>query len=85
MSNLIGKKPKSLANSLLNWSEVSQYFTGNKQNIRYNRIPKKHEEEINLLLHYFDCWERGEILITASELEQKVKDFDLITILLDKK
>lgn len=80
----LGKKPKSLAETLLNWSEVSLYFTKNPQNIRANRIPKMHKQKIEQLLYYIKCWDEGKILITPDELAKKVSEIDLNTIILGK-
>jgi hypothetical protein len=85
MDKTIGKKPKDKEESLINWSVLSQLLTGNKQNIRQNRVPSKHKEQVERLLYYFECWEKGIILISPDDFRDKIKNLDLITIILDKK
>lgn len=42
---------------LINWCELSRKLTGSNQNIRPDKIPKKHEESVNKLILLLKVWE----------------------------
>ena len=39
---------------IINWHELSRHLSGNGQNIRPNKIPKKYEKKINRFLKIID-------------------------------
>jgi len=43
---------------LINWHELSRKLSGNGQNIRPNKIPKKYERKVKRLLLLLKLWER---------------------------
>jgi len=43
---------------LINWHELSRRLSGNGQNIRPNKIPKKYQKKIARLLKILEVWER---------------------------
>jgi len=45
-------------NKLINVSELSRVLTGNPDNIRANKIPKKYKFMVDLLLAMMDTWEK---------------------------
>ena len=51
----MSKKSKDL----INWHEVSRRLSGNGQNIRHNKIPKKYENSINRLKALVAVWENN--------------------------
>ena len=85
MNKSIGNKPKDKEESIINWSVVSKLLTGKKENIRQNRIPNKHKKEIEQLLYYIESWKNDKILISPEDFRTKIKNLDLITIILDEK
>lgn len=42
---------------LINWGELSRMLTGDRMNIRKNRIPKKYEKSVNELVKHLEQWE----------------------------
>jgi hypothetical protein len=42
--------------NLINWGELSRCLTGNRTNIRRNKIPKKYQFVINRLLKLIEIW-----------------------------
>lgn len=70
------KNKKQIVEDLINWSELSLLLTGNKNNIRKNRIPKKHSETVDRLLATVTLW--YEISI---EGKSGIVQVDLSTIL----
>lgn len=42
--------------NLLNWKQVSLFLTNSDNNIRKNKIPKKHKEKINELELLISFW-----------------------------
>lgn len=85
MNKSIGKKPISTEETLINWSALSQYLAKNSDSIRQNRIPNKYKEQINQLLYYIKCWEQGKLLISPEEFKEKVRNIDLISVILEEK
>ena len=85
MNKSIGKKPISTEETLINWSALSQYLAKNSDSIRQNRIPNKYKEQIKQLLYYIKCWEKGKLLISPEEFKEKVRNVDLISVILDEK
>lgn len=79
------QKPKFPKESLINWSEVSKLLTGNKENLRENRVPKKHEQDVNQLLYYVKSWKEHKQLISPDEFKEKIKNLDLLSIIMDEK
>jgi len=71
--------------NLLNWGAISNHLTGGNDRIRKNRIPKVHQEEINLLLKYISMWAEGKELLLPSEIEDKIAQIDLKTMILGGK
>ena len=71
--------------NIINWSGLSEFITSNKELIREGRIPNKHKEQIEELLYYVECWKKGKKLINSDDLRDKIKDFDLISVILEKK
>ena len=45
-------------NKLINWYEVSRQLSGEGQNIRQNKIPKRYQRQINRLLKILESWVR---------------------------
>ncbi len=43
---------------IINWHELSRRLSGNGQNIRPNKIPKKYQKKIARLLKILEAWER---------------------------
>jgi len=44
---------------LINWSELSRLLTkGDRNGIRANKIPKKHEPKVKRLLTLLDEWQK---------------------------
>ena len=43
---------------IINWHELSRKLSGNGQNIRPNKIPKKYQRKVNRLLWILDLWDR---------------------------
>lgn len=43
---------------LINWHELSRKLSGNGQNIRPNKIPKKYERKISRLFKLIELWAR---------------------------
>lgn len=41
---------------LINFGNISRLLAGNRSSITRDRIPKKHRENINYLLHLVDLW-----------------------------
>lgn len=39
---------------IINWHELSRHLSGNGQNIRPNKIPKKYQKKINRFLRIID-------------------------------
>lgn len=78
---IINKK----AEALINWSALSQLLSNTPDSIRQTRVPKKYEEEVNNLVFYISCWCEGKELISPSEFEGKIKDLDLISIIMGEK
>lgn len=85
MNKSIVNKPKNKEESLINWSVLSKLLTGTKENLRQNRIPNKHKNEVEQLLYYIKCWKQGKKLIAPEDLRDKIRNLDLITIILDEK
>ena len=85
MNKSIGKKPKSKEESLINWSVLSKLLTGTKENIRQNRVPKKHKEEVEQLLYYIEKWKEGKILISPDDFKERIKNLDLISVIMYEK
>lgn len=85
MDKSIVRKPKSKDKSIINWSVVSKLLTGKSENIRQNRIPKKHKEEVEQLLFYISCWKEGKILISPNDFKEKIKNLDLLSVIMDEK
>ena len=67
-------KPKE---TLVNWSEISAFLTGERENIRQNSIPKKYKSKIELLLHYIKCWKEGKRLYSMDDIEEVLSKLDL--------
>lgn len=44
---------------LINWHELSRILSGNGQNIRPNKIPKKYEEKVIKLIVALELWEES--------------------------
>jgi hypothetical protein len=84
MNKSVGVKPKFKEESIINWSVVSKILTGKKENIRQNRVPKKHKKEIEQLLFYIESWENNKILISPEKFKEKIRNLDLISIILDE-
>ena len=42
---------------LINWGELSRMLTGDRMNIRKNRVPKKYKESVDSLIKYLEDWE----------------------------
>ena len=42
--------------NLLNWKQVSLFLTKSDNNIRKNKIPKKHKEKVNELELFISFW-----------------------------
>jgi len=76
---------KTKEESLINWSYLSGFLTNSKETIRQSRIPKVHIERINELLYYVECWKKNKKLISPEDFKEKIKNLDLITIILDEK
>jgi len=43
---------------LINWRELSRRITGNGQNIRKNKIPKKHQPKVDSLCELLTKWDQ---------------------------
>lgn len=43
---------------LINWQEVSRRITGEGQNIRKNKVPKKYQWKVDGLMRVLRSWER---------------------------
>lgn len=43
---------------IINWQELSRRLSGNGQNIRPNKIPKKYQWKIDGLFRVLKAWER---------------------------
>jgi len=43
---------------LINWSELSRLMVGDRNGIRANKIPKKHEEKVKRLLELIKEWKK---------------------------
>lgn len=41
---------------LIVWNEVSRLLTGNIQNIRSNKVPKKYKESVKELTDFVEYW-----------------------------
>ena len=85
MNKPLGKNPKISAESLINWSALSQLLANNTDSVRQNRVPNKYKEEIQTLMHYIKCWKINQKLILPKEFEEKIRNLDLISIILDEK
>lgn len=44
---------------LIKWSEVSRLLANDRSSITKNRIPKKHKESINKLIHCIAEWQES--------------------------
>lgn len=45
---------------LINWSELSRFVTkGDRNGIRANKIPKKHQAKITRLLNLIEDWKKS--------------------------
>ena len=84
-ANISGLKSKEAAKELLNWGAISSYLTDGNDRIRKNRIPRVHEERINLLIRYFAVWMEGKEMIFPSELEEAIDKIDLKTMIMGEK
>jgi len=42
---------------LINWGELSRLLSGDRMNIRKNRIPKKYEAATNSVIKHLQDWE----------------------------
>ena len=78
------RKPIKTEKELICWAELSKHLTGKTDNIRKNRVPKKHNEEIDLLLYYISKWIEGKKLICEDDLKEKLSKIDLFTVIADK-
>lgn len=58
----------------INWTAVSRHLGGERTIIRKNCHPKKYKKQIDLLLHYVDCWEKGIELGNMEHLKEKLKE-----------
>jgi hypothetical protein len=58
---------------LINWSALSEHLTGNKGNIRPNRIPEKYQEEVSLLQYYVNSWADCRELEERQQVEKQVR------------
>lgn len=67
-------KPKE---TIVNWSGISAFLTGERENIRQNSIPKKYKDKIDLLLYYIKCWKEGKRLYSMDDIEQVLTKIDL--------
>lgn len=76
---------KTKEDSLINWSYLSGFLTNSKETIRQTRIPKIHKKRIDELLYYIECWKKDKKLISPDDFKEKIKNLDLITIILDEK
>ena len=45
------------AKDLINWGELSRLLSGDRMNIRKNRIPQKYEAATNYLIKHLQDWE----------------------------
>lgn len=85
MNKSIRKKPISTEESLINWSALSQYLAKNSDSIRQNRVPNKYKKQIDKLLYYIKCWEQDKLLISPEEFKEKIRNIDLISVILEEK
>jgi hypothetical protein len=85
MNKRLGAKPKSVDETLINWSVLSILLTNKKENVRQNRVPSKHKESIDELIYYIKCWREGKKLISPEAFKDKIKNLDLISIIMDEK
>ena len=46
------------AKDLINWGELSRKLTGDRMNIRKNRIPKKYEAVVDRLVSVINDWDK---------------------------
>lgn len=52
---VIGFKQRTMK-KLINWKELSRELTGNQENIRSNKCPKKYQEKVYRLLNDLEAW-----------------------------
>ena len=45
-----------MSKDLINWHELSRILSGNGQNIRPNKVPKKYEKQVNSLFKMVEPW-----------------------------
>ena len=84
-TNSTEKPSITAAKKLLNWGALSEHLTGGNDRIRKNRLPKVHREKINLLIKYISLWIEDKEMISPVELEEKISQIDLKTIILGEK
>lgn len=85
MSKTLRKDSIPMEEQLINWSVLSKIKAQNTDSIRQNRIPKKYEKDIQLLLYYIRCWKDNKKLVSPEDFKQKIKNLDLISIIMDEK
>lgn len=59
---------------LINWTVLSHHLAGARTAVRKNYHPKKYKKQIELLLYYVDCWEKGIELGNMEHLKEKIKE-----------
>ena len=48
-----------MSNDLINCGELSRLLTGNRQNIRRNKIPDKYKAKVEQLIKLIEQWKKG--------------------------
>lgn len=48
--------------NLINWKELSRYLAGNETSISRNRIPKKYQSKVNILIGKIKEWKKQDFL-----------------------